>query len=67
MQGELPGAAADLVLEEPRHHIWTQFHVGATVAAFFVVVGSRENGDYLLKYRGENIFDKMADHVQQEA
>lgn len=47
LQSQLPGATAHLILEETWDQIGTQLYVCTTITALLVVVGCRENSDYL--------------------
>lgn len=44
---ELSGHAVGLILNHIRHKVWTQLHVGPSVAAHIVVVGGREQSQDL--------------------
>lgn len=44
---ELSGHAIGLILNHIRHKVWTQLHVGPSVAAHIVVVGGREQSEDL--------------------
>lgn len=44
---ELSGHAVGLILNHIRHKVWTQLHVGPSVAAHIVVVGGREQSEDL--------------------
>lgn len=44
---ELSGHAVGLILNHIRHKVWTQLHVGPSVAAHIIVVGGREQSEDL--------------------